>query len=294
VTNKELKTRQLIAQIGDNASEGEHQAGYNGVWSLRAPADDENIFVPFYAGLNFEHIFDGFATDYHALYEPRHAAMELRQITEHIVELHQPPTPFWGLESWSRFTLVAPHFLDFSFRCIPRRSTFRHGYIGLFWASYMNAPENKSLYFRGLAPHMPAPQYLQFCTQHHNDRATVVHADEPQPRLAFAEDHPTMLFTEYSPLRYCEPFFYGRWKDFVFAVFFDRTDGLRFSHSPSGGGETADGSDTNPAWDWQFIIPDYEVGREYGYRARVVFKPFGGRGEIKALWEKWQWEIAPP
>ena len=25
---------------------------------------------------------------------------------------------------------------------------FAHGYIGLFWASYMDNPENKSIYFR--------------------------------------------------------------------------------------------------------------------------------------------------
>ena len=34
------------------------------------------------------------------------------------------------------------------FRFRPTQHVFTHGYIGLFWASYINAPEDKSIYFR--------------------------------------------------------------------------------------------------------------------------------------------------
>jgi hypothetical protein len=36
-----------------------HHGGYSGVASLTHKAQDKNLFVPFYAGLNFEHIHDG-------------------------------------------------------------------------------------------------------------------------------------------------------------------------------------------------------------------------------------------
>jgi hypothetical protein len=55
---------------------------------------------------------------------------------------------------------------------------------------------------------------------------------------------------------------------------------LRFAHSPSGGGKANTGDDTNPAWDFQLVVPDYEVGKEYGLEMRVVFKPWVDRADV--------------
>ncbi len=66
---------------------------------------------------------------------------------------------------------------------------------------------------------------------------------------------------------------------------FDRTDGIRFSHSPSGGGPP---SATETAWDWQFIIPDHEVAQEYGYRARVVYRERCSRDEVIEEFKNWR------
>ncbi len=288
IASIELRVGELIARIGDNAAEGAHRAGYNGVWSLTTTDEKENLFVPAVAGLNFEHIFDGHVGRRDVLFEPRNAPMELRQIANNEVELHQPPTPFWHLESWTRFELVAPHFIEMTFRCIPRQHTYNHGYIGLFWASYINAPENKAIYFWGRREGERSSRWLQLCTQYHDDESTVVHVDEPQLRLKISDGHPPMLFTNYSALRYEEPLMFGRWKDKVFAVMFDRTEGLRLAHSPSGGGGTPDGQDTNPAWDWQFIIPNYDVNKEYGFKARAVFKKFAGREELRKMLKEWR------
>jgi hypothetical protein len=50
---------------------------------------------------------------------------------------------------WVSITLVArlaaPHYLDSTFRCRATQHAFRHCYIGLFWASYVNAPKDKRL-----------------------------------------------------------------------------------------------------------------------------------------------------
>lgn len=45
---------------------------------------------------------------------------------------------------------------------------------------------------------------------------------------------------------------------------FDRADGIRMSHSPSGGGNNAEYQTTNPAWDFQFIVLNYDVMKPYG------------------------------
>jgi hypothetical protein len=45
---------------------------------------------------------------------------------------------------------------------------------------------------------------------------------------------------------------------------------------------------TNPAWDFQFIIPDYEVNQEYGFKARAVFRPKCDREGVIKEFEDWK------
>ena len=50
-------------------------------------------------------------------------------------------------------------------------------------------------------------------------------------------------------------------------LFSEPEDGIiRFSQSPTGGGPE------NPAWDFQFIIPDFIVGKEYSFTVRLIYK----------------------
>jgi hypothetical protein len=90
-------------RAADDAVLPGHRAGYHGIGALKHKAQTRNLFVPAYAGLNFEHIHDGTTQSRDILFEPRQAAMQLRVINEHTAELHQPPTPFWGLESCARY-----------------------------------------------------------------------------------------------------------------------------------------------------------------------------------------------
>jgi hypothetical protein len=50
-----------------------HKAGYSGLASLKHARRPVNLFVPAYAGLNFEHIHDGTTQDQSILFEPRNA-----------------------------------------------------------------------------------------------------------------------------------------------------------------------------------------------------------------------------
>src|SRR5262249_19403617 len=118
----------LTAIIGDNTAAGDHRAGYNGVWGLTHRKESTNLFVPAYAGLNLEHILHGDknATDgsNKIFFEPRHAPMTFRKVSDTEAELHQPETPAFHLESWTRFKLTPPHYLDMHFRCKPRQHVF--------------------------------------------------------------------------------------------------------------------------------------------------------------------------
>jgi hypothetical protein len=69
---------------------------------------------------------------------------------------------------------------------------------------------------------------------------------------------------------------------------FDRTAGIRFAHSPSGGGMNAAMQTTNPAWDFQFLVEKPEIMEEYGFRVRSVLRPRCSRDEVLAEFQRWQ------
>jgi len=277
----------LTAVIGDNEPYGEHQAGANGIHRLVHRTEPVPLFVPAVAGFNLEHIFDGdqelrdVGDSRQLFFEPRKAPMTFRRLSESEAELYQPPTPTFQLESWTRFRLVAPHFIDFSFRCKPTQNVFRHGYIGLFWASYINAPEDKSMYFRG------DQRWQQLCTPRHYHGSTVVPRDDSLD-LTFTSDLRDTLYKNFSPLRFDEPFFYWLFRQHMLIVMFEDSAGIRFAHSPSGGGTNAELQTTNPAWDFQFIIPAYKVRREYGFRARAVYRERCPRAEVLREFQDWK------
>ncbi len=272
----------LRCVIGGNAAAEPHRAGYNGVFAITAPNREESPFVPQYAGLNLEHYFDARPRPPEAeiFFEPRHAAMTFTRISETVAELHQPRTPHFGVESWTRFELKEPYYVDLHFRCVPREDVFEGGFLGVFWASYINAPLDKSMYLRGACQEGGKTVWVQHCTPQHDRDSTVRRVDDAL-ELPFAEPGST-LYASFSPLRYAEPFFYGRVGDSVLVYIFQPGPVIRFAHSPSGGGATPDGSDTNPAWDFQLIVPQPEIGHEYEMRMRLVYKPWAGRGDVLA------------
>jgi hypothetical protein len=284
-----FKAGDINAVIGDNGAEGEHRAGYNGVWSLRHTSSSRSLFVPAYAGLNHEHIFNGETEDdREVFFEPRTAPMTFRRMSETEAELHQPPTPTFHLESWTRFKLVAPHYLDMHYRCLAHQHVFHRGWIGLFWASYINAPEDKSIYFPGgLEAQGETRTWTQLCTQRHNDQSTVRHRDD-RLQLEFANPRKEALFKSLSPLRFDVPLFYGLFDELIWIVMFDRASGIRLTHSPSGGGSNSQRQTTNPAWDFQFIVPEYDVLKPYEFRMRTVFRPRCSRQEVLEEHRRWK------
>jgi hypothetical protein len=252
-----------------------HRAGYAGVAALRHARRRENLFVPAYAGLNFEHIHDGTARAREVLFEPRNAPMELRRIDEHTVELYQKPTPTWGLESCTRYELLEDGAIEMTLECIPRLRSFRNGYIGLFWASYIHRPESGAIHFLGHPEGGDATRrWVDATSPAHGVRATHPAADDNRS-FPHDADFPLTLVFNRSGRRHDQPWYYGVSHGMAYAQLFRSRDGVRLAQSPSGGGEG------NPAWDFQVFLPDYEVGRRYTLVMRALYLPHESPEQVR-------------
>jgi len=104
--------------------------------------------------------------------------------------------------------------------------------------------------------------------------------------LKFLDVPKQTLYKNLSPLRYAQPFYYGYFgSSHLFILMFDRVEGIRFAHSPSSGGPP---SAPEPAWDFQFTIPKYDVLQEYGFRARAAYRERCSREEIEKEVRVWK------
>ena len=268
--------------VVDNAAESserlpEHRRGYSGVASIVHDARAHNLFVPFYAGLNFEHIHDGTTQQRDILFEPRVSPNRLRRVDEFTVELYQPPTETWAVESCQRYELLADGTIQLTVEVIPRRATFRHGYMGLFWASYIHEPESKDIHFRGItASHASEVGWVRGITPAHGTRSTHVGMGDTR-EFKRDDDFPLTLVFNNSSHRYVAPWYYGVSHGMAYVQMFRPQDEVRLTQSPSGGG------DGNPAWDFQYLVDDVKVDQLYRFVMRAMYTPFESTEQLERV-----------
>jgi hypothetical protein len=75
--------------------------------------------------------------------------------------------------------------------------------------------------------------------------------------------------------RFEEPWYFGVSHGMAYAQMFRPRDEVRFAQSPSGGGNG------NPAWDFQFFIPQPQVGRLYRFNVRAAYLPYRSADEVR-------------
>ncbi len=259
----------------DDATLPGHRSGYSGVASLTHRKQERNLFVPANAGLNFEHIHDGSVQPREILFEPRNAPMTIRQAGEYTVELHQPPTPHWQLESRLRYEILEDGAIEMTLECIPRVRTFKNDYIGLFFASYIHQPESLDIHFLGVpsVEKTAKPRWIRGVTPEHGTLPTHIAIDDDR-QFPHDPDFPLSLVFNLSDHRYSQPWYYGVSHEMALVQMFRPADRVRLSQSPSGAG------DGNPAWDLQWFIPRYEVGKRYRFVMRALYLPFESQDQI--------------
>ncbi|MBQ18484.1 MAG: hypothetical protein CMJ65_15325 [Planctomycetaceae bacterium] len=274
-----LKNGDITAIIVDNAAvndgqlQAAHRAGYNGLAQLGHRRRKQNLFRAPYAGINFEHIHDGTLAVAREKFEPRVVPMQLRVIDSSTVELYQRPTVNWKLESCGRYRLLPDGTIEYTFECIPRARTFHQGFIGLFWASYIDGPEDKAIHFRGRrSAARSGTKWVKSLPPAHGTNSTHPPVGGRLPTIV--KDFPLTLVNHPSEYVHAEPWFFGVSHGMAFAQIFRARDGIWIAQSPTGAGAT------NPAWDFQWFVPGYKVDEAYGFVMRAIYIPYKSRRQV--------------
>ena len=212
--------------------------------------------------------------------------MRLVRVDDTTYALRQDRTANWPLRTTMAFEVVSPDAVDLTVRGVPLADAWsKHGYIGLFFASYIESPEDMAIRFIGRSrPGQgdPTPRWIRHVPPAHGESACHRPAgsdwDPPlDPGL------PMVLVSGLSSYEYLYPFYYGVSHGKAVVVMFDRPEGdeVRFAQSPSGGGEG------NPAWDFLFLKRGYRVGEMFHFRMRVVYRDFRGVDDVVRTYETW-------
>jgi len=281
MNSTKITTRAFHAVIGDNSPGPDgHHAGFNGIWSLVPAGTTTNIFGPGLAGLNLEHYINGRDEDKkkdNLLFDPRRSPMELHRKSATSIVLHQPPTAFYGVESWTEFTIHEPNTIDMAFRCVPRKEIDPNGWMGVFWATYVKPREDPYAHFLGYeSPEQVEPTWLQ------TDGTNMVYSRDAKVPLRFPGPMRDEAMATTDKRRWAEPFYYCLWGEYAYIVMFDTAHDIGMYS-----GDVRPPRSWNP-WDFQMNIHEPRVGAEYRLKVRMIFDRFQGRDWVQEEMRKWR------
>ena len=276
-----VRTRDLTVEFGDNAPSDDRREGMNGA-VIRHRLDAQGLFAAGLAGLNFEHIFDGQQDDRALHFEPRRAACELEPLADGSgVTLTWPPTPQWGLAARIVLRAVEPDMVDAEYAFTPTRRGSVGDLLGVFFADYINQPAEPGYKFFGREAERGEERAIHYASPEHGTASTHRGFDEPNyPPMGAISAH--WMYASFSPYVFTRPYFWGEARGLTALWMFDAPEGLRIAHSPSGGGPG------NPAWDYIFLMPYYEISRTYRWRSRLAYRRMAdAEAEANGLYRAW-------
>jgi len=292
----ELRNTTWSSRLLDNqANAGRQGSGFNPLWHAAFPG--RNLFRGEFVGLNFEHIFNGVAGDRdRSLFTPRKDPCDLQVLGENTASLHWPAEgSSWGLECRMRYTLSGENALDLAFEVTPGAEHFGKGYVAMMWASYMSHTRGRQIHFYGTDAGREGWVAFGEDTGDSFETGTVsCHGVAALPYDAGAQ---TLNILEHPIKKFLLPFYYGLVDGdgkpetaddtMAYIMMFNQSEAIRFAmwnfiQDPAGHPDPR-----SPAWDWQFVIRAPVVGRTYGYKARLVYKPFVSEEDVREEYERW-------
>jgi len=286
-----LETSTFLAFIADNSALGIHRAGYNGVASLIPKHSGNNLLVPTYAGLNYEHIsMPGLPAYQHrsgSPFEPRCEPMHVESADAERVVLVQPETSHSHMAARIVFSVEEPYYLHQHVELTPQRRFCPAGEpnrIVTLWASYMHMPPDRHIYLK--------PDRQDGCELAGWFGLTKpAHASPdwevrrlPAERITASQHLRAMQNEEALPgpgpqwLQGPLTFYYGLCHGpQMFLMMFRQPERVRLAYSPCGGGEQPAWS---PAWDYLLVVEDAHPGTTYQWDICLALKQYRGRVDV--------------
>ncbi|MCU0916885.1 MAG: carbohydrate-binding protein [Planctomycetes bacterium] len=294
--------------------------GGNGL-RLLCHADFPNQSVYGWCGLNFEHIFNG-VRSYDApygIYDQGRSRFSPRKDPCTLV-IHSARSASliwtaedsaWGMDTEMRYTVRGPHYVDLECRLTPRKYHFYQGWVSTFWASYMNHAKDRKIYFYGMDLSTGREGWITWgedLPQNRFEAGVISHVgapDLPHDPEVYSGD-----IVASPKKKFVWPFYFGLvdgdgvdsegegvlagdvWTggsdtdSMVYMMMFDQKEPVRFCMW-NWGPPYGTGLPSNPAWDWEYVIVNPAVGREYTYRARLVFKRWKGVDDVVNEYKAW-------
>jgi hypothetical protein len=290
------------AYIADNHAAGVHRKGYNGVVSLIPHDYGNNIFVPDFAGLNYETIslagLPNYQETHPSKFDPRAEPMNIVEADESRVILEQPPTSHAHVSARISFTISEPWYLDQHIELTFHKRFCDTGEPNRFsslWASYIHQPRDRYIYLQRPDARGPFDNWVGLTRSDHGaPEYEIRHLPDSQIEAA---DHLSRLHISDSvddkhrqeiedEVRSSLSFYYGICgDDRAYVMMFGQSDRVRLAYSPNGGGKSPSWS---PAWDYVLHLDDAQLDEAYTWDVRLALLPFGGRAEILKEVEKYK------
>lgn len=296
-----VEAGELRALFRDNSDSPRQLSGLDSLFHSAAPAfdafDPDDLGAS--AGLNFEHIICGHSNPHNA-FTPRKGPYRLsvRDDGRSVRLTRRREDDHWGLASTLTYTVTPPHSIDVDFRCTPGDAApfGRRGYAVLFFADYMNDVADLALHFRGVEEPGGAETWIAAdapAGHPHWNQGGTYRSVEAEPLEYDADHNFTLNLWSYDWPRFTQPFYYGRAAHGMSLILmFDRLlsadDEIRFSLFKFKTRRVP-----RPAWDFQYVLRRVVAEREYGFKARLVWKPFVSADDCLTEYARWRAALPP-
>ena len=272
-----FQTDEIQAIVGDASRDGVSGSQYCGLWSLTSVHRPFSAFGNSYAGL-----LPG---------EVRGKSPTLEVHDDCSASLVRKADEQRPVDVRAVYRLEAPYYVDHTLTFTDRAPVTAPGadFREVSWCCYMNSPEDIRINF------LSSGEWVSYISPLHGVASNIAPSYVRDEDLEVFPDVEGQRFFHWdrADIRFDEPFYYGRLGKMVLLLVFDDPRRLRFFCSPSGGGLSLIPGQTCPAWDFLWVIPkeEYEVGREYELRVRLVYKEFQSNTDVLAEARKAQKEL---
>lgn len=300
-----LETDAFVAYVADNAALGIHRAGYNGIASLIPKHSGNNLFVPTFAGLNYETIsLTGLPPYKHprgSKFEPRCEPMHIESATDGNVVLVQPETSHAHVSSRIVFSVEEPCYLHQRIELTFHQRFCPAGEANAFsslWASYIHMPTDRHIYLKpDLDDGSDLEGWVGITKADHSADTEVRRLPDtneigPAEHLAAMSQQRSVKTTDvmdagrgasgvqgaphsvHGPLAFYYGFCHA---DQMFLMMFRQPGRFRLAYSPCGAGKEPA---WNPAWDYVLHLDDAQTGIVYSWDVCLAIKPYAGRKNV--------------